>query len=58
MVEVAKTQANDNSGGGEYHWSLLKLADKDKAQAAGINEGIIFSGIFFEDSSDGTVVLK
>lgn len=58
LAQVSEVTANDNSGGGEYHIALLKLADAQGQQAAGINEGMIFSGVFMEDSSDGTVTLQ
>lgn len=58
LAQVSEAAANDNSGNGEYHFALLKLADAQGQQAAGIDEGIVFSGIFMEDSSDGTVTLQ
>lgn len=58
MEAVTEAVANDNSGGGEYHFALLKLADADGVQAEGIAEGIHFSGIFMEDSTGGVVSLQ
>lgn len=58
LKAVSKVVANDNSGLGEYHFGLLKLADANGKQAAGIDEGMIFAGTFMEDSTDGTVTLK
>jgi len=59
---VGPTEANDVSGRGEYHFGLLKkptgegLTDitKQGYQESGINEGIIFGGIF-EENSDATL---
>jgi hypothetical protein len=58
LAQVSEVTANDNSGNGEYHFALLKLADAEGQQAAGIDEGISFAGIFMEDSADGTVTLQ
>ncbi|QSZ34599.1 hypothetical protein DSL72_006193 [Monilinia vaccinii-corymbosi] len=58
LKSVTKTLPNKISGGGQYHFGLLKKptnfapgADisKNGFQEAGINEGLIFGGIFFED---------
>ncbi|KAI8200254.1 hypothetical protein K4K52_008124 [Colletotrichum sp. SAR 10_76] len=55
---------NDVSGQGQYHFGLLKKPvggtgdiTKNGFQPSGINEGVIFSGIFLEDSADGCVSL-
>ncbi|TDZ19912.1 hypothetical protein C8034_v011877 [Colletotrichum sidae] len=55
---------NDVSGQGQYHFGLLKKPvggegdiTKNGFQPAGITEGVIFSGIFLEDSADGCVSL-
>lgn len=58
LAQVSETVANDNSGNGEYHFALLKLADAQGQQAANIDEGMSFAGIFMEDSADGTVTLQ
>lgn len=58
--------ANDVSGGGEYHLGLLKKAigsdPKDPKhtgiQPSGIDEGVIFSGIFIEDTAVVGVTLS
>lgn len=50
--------ANDLSGLGEYHFALQKNPVGDAEQPTGIDEGIIFAGIFMEDSTDGTVTLQ
>lgn len=56
---------NDISGQGQYHFGVLKKgvnggADitKDAQQPAGINEGIIYGGIFQEDSSAAPITLS
>ncbi|KAJ0386162.1 hypothetical protein COL922a_004925 [Colletotrichum nupharicola] len=55
---------NDVSGQGQYHFGLLKKPvggtgdiTKNGFQPSGINEGVIFSGIFLEDSADGCISL-
>lgn len=58
LAQVSEAVANDNKGNGEYHFALLKLADAQGQQAAGIDEGMAFAGIFMEDSADGTVTLQ
>lgn len=58
LASVSEAVANDNSGGGEYHFALLKLADAEGVQTAGIAEGMTFSGIFMEDSTGGVVTLQ
>ncbi|KAK3938689.1 hypothetical protein QBC46DRAFT_291977 [Diplogelasinospora grovesii] len=63
----AVTQAipNDVSGQGQFHFGVLKKGvngsgdtTKNGVQEAGIDEGIIFGGIFEEDSSAGCVSLS
>lgn len=58
LEQVSEAVANDNSGNGEYHFAVLKLADAQGEQAANIDEGLFFAGIFMEDSADGTVTLQ
>jgi hypothetical protein len=60
-----KATANNVSGQGQFHFGVLKKgvnggADitKDAEQPAGINEGLIFGGIFEEDTADGCVSLS
>lgn len=64
---VAQTQAlaNDVSGQGQFHFGVLKKGlnggddiVKNGEQEPDINEGIIFGGIFEEDSSDGCISLS
>ncbi|OAA67092.1 hypothetical protein SPI_01668 [Niveomyces insectorum RCEF 264] len=63
----AQTQAlsNDVSGQGQFHFGVLKKGldggddiVHDGIQEPGINEGIIFGGVFEEDSSTGCVSLS
>ncbi|PKS05998.1 hypothetical protein jhhlp_007831 [Lomentospora prolificans] len=57
--------ANDVSGQGQFHFGVLKKPTdsagditKDGFQEAGIDEGLIYAGIFQEDSSDGCISLS
>ncbi|KAI0204281.1 hypothetical protein F4808DRAFT_457384 [Astrocystis sublimbata] len=57
--------ANDVSGQGQFHFGVLKKGlnggddiVKNGEQEDGIDEGIIFGGIFEEDSSDGCISLS
>ncbi|KAK2759962.1 hypothetical protein FQN54_002698 [Arachnomyces sp. PD_36] len=51
--------SNDLSGGGKYHFGMLKkptgegLSDvtKEGFQESGIDEGVVFGGVFFEDGA-------
>ncbi|KAK2614638.1 hypothetical protein N8I77_001447 [Diaporthe amygdali] len=65
LAQVTEPLTNDISGQGQYHFGVLKKgvnggADitKDAFQPSGINEGIIFGGIFQEDSSASTITLS
>lgn len=58
LASVSNAVANDLTGNGEYHFSLQKNAVGDAAQPTGINEGMIFAGIFMEDSTNGQVTLQ
>lgn len=58
LKSVTDVIANDVSGRGQFHFGVLKKgvnggADitKDAEQPANINEGIVFGGIFQEDSA-------
>ncbi|KAI8626969.1 glycoside hydrolase family 131 protein [Xylariaceae sp. FL1651] len=64
---VAQTQAlaNDVSGQGQFHFGVLKKGlnggndiVKNGEQEPGIDEGVIFGGIFEEDSSGGCISLS
>lgn len=62
LAQVTDAVANDVSGQGQFHFGLLKKPigggsdiTKSGFQPSGINEGVIYGGIFEEDSSTGTV---
>lgn len=60
---VTRTLSNDLSGQGQFHFGLLKkptgegLNDitKEGYQPSGINEGVIYGGIFEENSGRGCI---
>lgn len=66
LAAVSPVTANDNSGRGQYHFGLLKkptgdgLTDitKQGFQETGISEGIVFGGIYQEDSAAGCISLS
>ncbi|KAI3327241.1 glycoside hydrolase family 131 protein [Xylariaceae sp. AK1471] len=65
LVAQTKALANDVSGQGQFHFGVLKKGlnggddiVKNGEQEPGIDEGIIFGGIFEEDSSAGCVSLS
>lgn len=65
LKSVTQALANDVSGQGQFHFGVLKKPVNPGAdivhsgtQEPGINEGIIFGGIFEEDSSTGCVSLS
>ncbi|KAK8042934.1 hypothetical protein PG994_013417 [Apiospora phragmitis] len=65
LKEQTKALANDNSGQGQFHFGVLKKGlgggsdiTKEGIQESGINEGIVYGGIFMEDSSTGCVSLS
>ncbi|KAK1757127.1 hypothetical protein QBC47DRAFT_342170 [Echria macrotheca] len=65
LKAVTDVLKNDISGQGQFHFGVLKkpvggVGDitKNGFQEAGINEGVIFGGIFEEDSADGCVSLS
>ncbi|KAF6814509.1 hypothetical protein CSOJ01_04060 [Colletotrichum sojae] len=64
LVAQGKPVENDISGQGQFHFGVLKKSvngtgdlTKSGFHESGINEGIIFGGIFQEDSADGCVTL-
>ncbi|RPB06233.1 hypothetical protein L873DRAFT_1756752 [Choiromyces venosus 120613-1] len=64
MREVVKTRANNATGKGQAHIGVLKLPTPPATdvahngyQPSGINEGLIYGGIFVEDSSEKGVSL-
>ncbi|KJR88348.1 uncharacterized protein SPSK_07672 [Sporothrix schenckii 1099-18] len=65
LKSVTQALANDVSGQGQFHFGVLKKPVNPGAdivhsgtQEPGINEGVIFGGIFEEDSSTGCVSLS
>lgn len=58
LASISDAVANDLAGNGEYHFSLQKNAIGEAPQPVGINEGMIFAGIFMEDSINGQVTLQ
>jgi hypothetical protein len=65
LVNVTGVLSNDISGQGQFHFGALKkptgsnLTDitKQGFQESGINEGVIYGGIFEEISTGGCVSL-
>jgi hypothetical protein len=61
LVDQGKPVTNDNSGDGQYQIGILKkptgTSDVVNAgyQESRLNEGLIYGGIFIEDSSGGCV---
>lgn len=66
LQRVAGPTFNDNSGGGQFHVGLLKLPTGPLGidvltqgfQESHLNEGMIFGGVFIEDSFDGCVTVS
>jgi hypothetical protein len=65
LVSVTGVLENDVSGQGQFHFGVLKkpvggVGDitQNGFQPDGINEAVIFGGIFEEDSADGCVSLS
>ncbi|KAK5655791.1 hypothetical protein OQA88_5329 [Cercophora sp. LCS_1] len=65
LVQATDALANDLSGQGQFHFGTLKkpvngvgdiTVNGDQPDA--INEGVIFGGIFQEDSADGCISLE
>lgn len=64
-ANTAGAVANNMAGGGSYHFGILKKSTGGGSdvvhkgfQETGINEGIIYGGIFIEDSAQGGVTLS
>lgn len=59
LEAVTEPLNNDISGQGQYHFGVLKKGlggngdPKLGTQPSGIDEGVIYAGIFMEDSSTG-----
>jgi len=66
LERVVAPVFNNNSGGGQVHFGVFKLPTGPLGidvvhtgfQESGINEGLIYGGIFIEDSSNGCVTLS
>ncbi|KAI0195575.1 hypothetical protein EV127DRAFT_459033 [Xylaria flabelliformis] len=65
LIAQTEALANDVSGQGQFHFGVLKKGlnggddiVKDGEQEPGIDEGVIFGGIFEEDSSAGCISLS
>lgn len=65
LVQATDVLQNDLSGQGQFHFGTLKKPVNgvgditvDGDQPDGINEGVIFGGIFQEDSADGCISLE
>lgn len=65
LESVVDAVNNDLSGQGQFHFGLLKKPVNGVGditvngdQPAGINEGIVYGGIFQEDSADGCISLS
>ncbi|KAM7185466.1 hypothetical protein V8F20_011788 [Naviculisporaceae sp. PSN 640] len=64
LLQVTDVLQNDLSGQGQFHFGVLKKPvnsagdiTQNGDQPDGIDEGIIFGGIFQEDSADGCISL-
>ncbi|KAH7103701.1 hypothetical protein BKA62DRAFT_755916 [Auriculariales sp. MPI-PUGE-AT-0066] len=66
LTRVAGPTYNPNTGGGQFHLGVFKLPTgplgidvlHEGYQSLNLNEGLIYGGIFIEDSSEGCVTLK
>lgn len=65
LKAVSKAEPNDVSGGGQLHFGCLKkgvgkVKDvvREGIQEPNINEGVIYGGIFMEDSANGCISLS
>jgi hypothetical protein len=65
MVQQTEPLPNDLSGNGAFHFGLNKNPTdpgddvlRTGFQEAGILEGVVYGGIFVEDSADGTITLS
>lgn len=65
LKAVSKAEPNDVSGGGQIHFGCLKkgvgkVKDvvREGIQEPNINEGVIYGGIFMEDSANGCISLS
>lgn len=65
LAQVTEAVPNDVSGQGQFHFGLLKKPvnggsdiTKSGFQPSGIDEGLIFGGIFEEDTTGGSATLS
>ena len=65
LAQVTEPLPNDLSGNGEYHFGLNKNPTdpgedslRSGFQESGINEGMVYGGIFIEDNANSTVTLS
>lgn len=65
LAAVTGAISNNVTGQGQFHFGVLKKGIgggsnivTDAFQPSGINEGVVFDGIFEEDSSNGCISLK
>jgi len=66
LKRVAGPVPNVNVGQGQFHLGVFKLPTGPQGidvahegyQSPNLNEGLIYGGIFIEDSKDGCVTLK
>lgn len=62
-MAAGKPVSNDNSGGGQYQIGILKKPTgtndvvNSGYQERNLNEGLIYTGLFIEDSANGCVSL-
>lgn len=63
LASVSKAVTNNVAGQGQYHFGILKKPvnpdsdiTKSGKQPSGINEGVMFGGIFEEDSSSNSCI--
>lgn len=61
LEEAFAPVSNDNSGDGQYQLGILKKPTgtddvvNDGYQESPVDEGLIYGGIFLEDSADGCI---
>ncbi|CAG8957166.1 hypothetical protein HYFRA_00009367 [Hymenoscyphus fraxineus] len=58
LKQVTEPLENDNTGNGELHFAILKQAVAGAPQPTGIDEAIIYGGIFMEDTAGKTATLS
>ncbi|KAF8494539.1 hypothetical protein JB92DRAFT_2995756 [Gautieria morchelliformis] len=66
LQRVAGPTFNNNSGGGQFHVGILKLPTGPEGidvvhqgfQESNLNEGLVYGGVFIEDSSNGCITIS